>query len=232
VSFLLRRPGGHNSVRRPSAGAIPVQKPYSQACENNKEPILNVLRSAFEGIGQVLEIGAGTGQHAVHFARHLPQLIWHPTDLPEHLAGIRLWIDGAGLPNLAPPRPLDVNDARWVEGPIEGIFSANTTHILAWESVEAMFRGIGRHLAAGGRLCLYGPFNYGGCFTSDSNARFDEWLRLQDPASGIRDFEAIDRLARDTGLELLADHAMPANNRTLVWRKPRPATHRETPASP
>ena len=192
-------------------------KPYSAACEQNKEPILAVLREVFTEPGLILEIGAGTGQHAVHFARALPHLNWQPTDQAEYLPGIYQWITEAGLPNLHPPLALDVLSEPWPVTQVAGVFSANTTHIMGWPAVEGLFRGIGRVLQPGGAFCLYGPFNYEGRYTSASNAEFDVWLKQRDPASGIRDFADLDRLARDCGLHLRQDYPMPVNNRTLVW---------------
>ncbi len=193
-------------------------KPFAESCEQNREPILAVLREVFAASRQVLEIGSGTGQHAVYFAPELPHLSWQTADVPQHHAGIRLWLDEAALPNVLPPLALDVNDTGWHGGRYDAVFSANTLHIMSWPEVERFFAGIGAVLASGGVLAIYGPFNYGGHFTSPSNARFDAWLKARDPASGVRDFEAVDALAQAQGLALAQDFAMPANNRTLVWR--------------
>lgn len=197
-----------------------MHKPFSQACENNKRPILAVLREAFAGLTEVLEIGSGTGQHAVFFAAELPALRWQPSDRAENLPGIRAWCGEAALPNLLPVLELDVCQQPWPVAAADAVFSANTAHIMGWDGVEAMFAGVGGRLRPGGVFCLYGPFNYGGRYTSPSNAEFDTWLKSVDPVRGIRDFEAVDELARRTGLVLAGDHAMPANNRTLVWRRP------------
>ncbi len=196
-----------------------AHKPWSEACDRNREPILEVLREAFAGVTQVLEIGSGTGQHAVHFAAALPHLQWQPTDRPEHLAGIAAWRDEAALPNLREPRVLDVDDGQWPIGACDGLFSANTLHIMGWPSVENFFHGAGRVLQSGGVIAVYGPFRYGGRHTAPSNAQFDAFLRGRDPQSGIRDFEAVDALAAAQGFALIADHAMPANNRVLLWRR-------------
>lgn len=194
-------------------------KPFAESCEQNREPILAVLRDAFADRRDVLEIASGTGQHAVHFGAALPYLTWRTSELPANHAGIQAWLDEAGLGNVLPPIALDVDDADWPVGPVDAIFNANTVHIVGWPSVERLFAGIGRVLAPGGIVCLYGPFNYKGAFTSESNARFDAWLKARDPASGVRDFEAIDRLAQAQGLHLWQDIAMPANNRSLIWRR-------------
>jgi hypothetical protein len=178
----------------------------------------------------VLEIGSGTGQHAVYFAAHLPHLIWQPADLAENLPGIEGWRAeaargsaaagaSAGLPNLLPPLMLDVNQPQWPDTGADAVFSANTLHIMSWYEVRLFFAGVGRLLPATGVLAVYGPFNYGGRYTSESNARFDRSLRNRDPRSGIRDFEAVDALAAEQRLVLQRDVAMPANNRTLVWRR-------------
>lgn len=194
-------------------------KPYSEACERNRQPILEVLREVFADVHHVLEIGSGTGQHAVYFARHLPHLTWHASDRPEDHAGINAWVAEAALPNLRPPVALDVRDAQWPVPAVDAVFSANTLHIMDWHAVEAMFRGIARVLGPGGVLAIYGPFNYGGQFTSASNAAFDALLRARGVGSALRDVEAVHGLARDIGLTLWRDAAMPANNRLLVWRR-------------
>lgn len=194
-------------------------KPYSEACEKNQSAILEVLQSALSRQHHVLEIASGTGQHAVHFGRALPHLTWQTSELPHNHAGIRAWLDEAALPNVLPPVALDVTDAHWPAGVVDAIFNANTVHIVSEPEVERMFAGIARTLSAGGILCLYGPFNYHNKFTSESNARFDVWLKSRNPESGIRDFEVIDQLAKTHGLRLLQDVAMPSNNRTLVWQR-------------
>lgn len=194
-------------------------KPFSESCVQNREPILAVLREVFADRSDVLEVGSGTGQHAVYFGAELPHLVWQTADVPQHHAGIHLWLAEAQLANVLPPLALDVNLAGWRSGRYDAVFSANTLHIMSWSEVEKFFAGVGEVLEAGGILAVYGPFNYGGRFTSESNARFDAWLKASDPASGVRDFEAVDAQARAQGLSLLRDIAMPANNRTLVWRR-------------
>ena len=198
-----------------------TDKPYSESCEQNRTPILAVLRAVFADRQHVLEIGSGTGQHAVYFGAELPHLRWQTADVLAHHPGIEAWRTEAALPNVLPPLELDANETGWHAGRYDAVFSANTLHIMSVQEVEKCFTGIGQVLEPGGVLAIYGPFNYQGQFTSDSNARFDQWLKSRDPASGIRDFEAVDALARQQGLALLHDHAMPANNRTLVWTKSR-----------
>lgn len=196
-------------------------KQFSEACEQNKSPILAVLCETFRDARCVLEIGSGTGQHAVHFARHLPHLRWQPSDRQENHASINAWIGESSLANLSPPLELDVTAGDWPQQSFDGVFSANTTHIMNWPAVQCMFAGIGRLLADGGAFCLYGPFNYHNAYTSPGNARFDDWLRSRDPESGVRNFEDLDALARAAGMQLQADYEMPVNNRLLVWAKRR-----------
>ncbi|MGH8316501.1 MAG: DUF938 domain-containing protein [Steroidobacteraceae bacterium] len=193
-------------------------KPCSDACERNRDPILEVLRDHFADRRHVLEIGSGTGQHAVHFAAALPQLIWQTSDLAPSLPGIRLWLEEAGLPNLPQPIALDVTGP-WPHVRFDAVFTANTLHIMGWPEARALFATLPRVLAADAVLAVYGPFNYDGRFTSESNASFDTWLQQRSPHSGIRDFGAVDELARAIGFALIEDRAMPANNRTLVWQR-------------
>ena len=195
-----------------------MNRQFSAACGRNREPILAILRDAFADRRHVLEIGSGTGQHAVFFGAALPHLIWQTSDVPQNHPSIIAWQQEAGLANVLPPLALDVNED-WPQGPFDAVFSANTCHIMAWPEVQAMFAGIGRVLSMGGVVCIYGPFNYGGQFTGASNAQFDASLKAQAPHMGIRDFEAVNALAAAQGLALQADHAMPANNRLLVWRR-------------
>jgi SAM-dependent methyltransferase len=190
---------------------------FSDACERNKGPILEVLRTAFAGRTRVVEIGSGTGQHAVHFARHLSYLSWQPTDRAEYLPDLAERIAAEGPPNLASPVELDVLQEPWPALRGDAVFSANTLHIMSWPAVEALFAGLPRVLVQGGVLAIYGPFKYGGRFTTGSNAAFDAMLRERDPESGVRDFEAVNALAESAGARLQADHAMPANNQLLVW---------------
>lgn len=194
-------------------------KPYSPSCDENREPILAVIEPLFAAARGILEIGSGTGQHAVFFAAALPHLTWQTSDVAANLPGIQAWLDEAGLANLPPPLALDVTGP-WPDGAFDALFSANTTHIMPIDAVEAMFRGAGRMLPPGGRFALYGPFNVGGRFTSDSNRRFDAWLRAQDPRMGLRDLDELRGLAGQAGLRLADDQAMPANNRTLIWERP------------
>ena len=195
-----------------------MTKPFSEACERNKLPILVQLRTLFADARTVLEIGSGTGQHAAHFAAALPQLVWQASDVADNLPGIRQWINEARLSNLPAPLELDV-DRPWPAGRYDAIYSANTLHIMGWPQVQALFAALPQALRPLGLFSVYGPFNRGGAFSSDSNRSFDASLRAADPRRGIRDFEAVDALAQAAGLQLLADVAMPANNRLLTWRR-------------
>jgi cyclopropane fatty-acyl-phospholipid synthase-like methyltransferase len=196
-----------------------MTKPFSQSCENNKQYILDIIRDAFAAGDRVLEIGSGTAQHVVHFAQALPDIHWLPSDMPENLATVQQGLADCGLHNVAAPLALDVAQDVWPVSDVDGIFSANTLHIMSAAHVELFFRGVNRVLRPGGRLCVYGPFKYAGEFTTESNARFDDWLKARDARSGVRDFERVDALAQAAGLQLLADRAMPANNQLLAWGK-------------
>jgi trans-aconitate methyltransferase len=193
-------------------------KPFSPACERNRAPILAALREPFATRRQVLEIGSGTGQHAVHFAAALPHLTWQTSDVAAHLAGIRAWLADAALPNTPPPLELDVAGA-WPAARYDAAFTANTLHIMSWPEVQQLFEQLGSALTDDAILAVYGPFNEDGRFTSDSNAAFDASLRERAPHMGLRDVSAIDALARAIDLTLFADLPMPANNRTLLWRR-------------
>jgi cyclopropane fatty-acyl-phospholipid synthase-like methyltransferase len=196
-----------------------MDKPVAPSCARNQAPILAVLQPLLRQARSVLEIGSGTGQHAVHFAAAMPQLRWQASDRSEQLPGIGLWLDEAALPNTPAPIALDVAEGPWPDARFDAVFTANTLHIMGWPQVRALFEGVASVLAPGGVLAVYGPFNEGGEYTSPSNAAFDQWLKARDPQSAIRDVERVHALAQRIGLNLQADHAMPANNRLLVWRR-------------
>ena len=202
----------------------PTHKPFSESCEQNKHPILNAIQALLADKHRVLEIGSGTGQHAVFFARQMPHLRWQCSDQADYLKGIKLWLDEAALDNT--PQPiiqLDVSQDSWPvfdeSNQPDAIFSANAVHIMAWENVLDFFSNATALLPSKGLLILYGPFNYNGQYTSESNARFDSWLKQQNPHSAIRHFEELDKLAQQGGLTLRKDIEMPANNRILCWEK-------------
>ncbi|MCU7812754.1 MAG: DUF938 domain-containing protein [Candidatus Thiodiazotropha sp. (ex Notomyrtea botanica)] len=193
-------------------------KPFAESSEENKAPILKVLQRLFANTHSVLEIGSGTGQHAVHFASAMPYLNWQTSDVTDNHPGIQAWLDEANLPNLHYPLALDVKE-EWPDETYDGIFTANTMHIMSWHEVERCFEGAGQVLSSGGCFALYGPFNYGGHYSSESNWRFDGWLHARDPLSGIRDFDDLQALAELNGMVFSEDIEMPVNNRILVWRK-------------
>ncbi|MCR9105330.1 MAG: class I SAM-dependent methyltransferase [Gammaproteobacteria bacterium] len=192
--------------------------PFSQACENNKGPIYDVLSSVFADRRQVLEVGSGTGQHATFFAARMPHLLWQPTELAQNRTVLRPRCAAYEGSNLLPEQTLDVCAKPWPVAIPDALFTANTLHIMPWTSVEAFFARLATGRPEDFTMAVYGPFNYGGQYTSQSNARFDQWLHEQHPHSAIRDFEAVDALAEQAGLALLADNALPANNRLLVWK--------------
>ena len=194
-------------------------KPYSESCEQNREPILSVIKPILEAAGSVLEVGSGTGQHAVYFASMMPHLHWYTSDCASHLQGINLWIAEAGLGNVHAPFELDVSSSSWPLFDVDAIFSANSFHIMSELDAENMMAGSGLLLKAQGSLIIYGPFNYDGEYTSESNRRFDDWLKGGDPESGIKDFEWINELASQHGMTLVKDYEMPANNRILHFSK-------------
>ena len=193
-----------------------MKLPFAHAADENKQVIFDAVGAWLRG--HVLEIGSGTGQHAVYFAARQPVLTWQTSDLASNLSVIQAWIDDSGLDNLPPPIELDVN-SRWPETQYDTIYTANSFHIMDAEAVARCMDQCGQCLHAGGHLIVYGPFNYDGEYTSPSNARFDAMLRANDPGSGIRDFEWLDQLASRAAMTLQADIAMPANNRSLIWKK-------------
>lgn len=193
--------------------------PYSQASENNKGAILDVLRRHLQLAQTALEIGGGTGQHAVFFAENFPRLHWQSSDTPLAVETLYQRVARARLANLPDPIALDVNQQPWPVTDFDAIYTANSLHIMSEASVENFLSCLPNHLNPSALLLVYGPFKYQGEFTSESNARFDDWLKERDPHSGIRDFEWINDLAKQSGLILIEDNAMPANNQLLVWRR-------------
>ena len=196
-----------------------MTKPFSQSCENNKQPILQVIQTVFNKPATVWEIGSGTGQHACYFAKKLPHITWQTTDKEENRQGLDSWIEEANLKNLPTSLRLNVTDKTWPCQQIEALFTANTLHIMHWQDVENLFSRLENYLSEKAVGCIYGPFNYNGQFTNSSNEEFNQWLKMRDPESGIRDFEAIETLAKTAGLMLKNDYEMPANNRLLVFKK-------------
>lgn len=193
--------------------------PHASATERNRQPILDQLYGLYPKQGTVLEIGSGTGQHAVFFTQHLTGLYWQPTDKLENLAGLEARFAAEGNQRIRATLKLDVLSDPWPEHSYAAAFSANTAHIMPWEAVQAMVAGVAAHLVHGARFCLYGPFNVDGDFTSRSNAQFDAHLRHQDPQMGIRDMAAVESLSASHQMLLEQKIAMPANNFILVFSK-------------
>lgn len=194
-----------------------MYKPFSQACENNQEPIRQVLTLYLSDGATVLEVGSGTGQHGAYISGKHPEITWHTSDIAENLPGIKAWVEDEDRDNFLAPLELDINQPQWPHDLVDMLYSANTAHIMHWHEVEKLFAFAPSCLKPGGYFVLYGPFNYQGKFTSASNAQFNDWLKTQAPHRAIRDFEAVNLLAEQQGFDLVEDHAMPANNRTLVW---------------
>lgn len=194
-------------------------KPYSESCDQNQQPILEVVAPLLKDKKHVLEIGSGTGQHAVFFAEKMPNLIWQTSDREENHSGIKQWLAEAHLDNIRMPLVLDSSQEAWPELVVDAVFSANTTHIMHWPDVVNLFAGVGTILQPGGIFLLYGPFSYNNQYSSESNARFDLWLKERDPQSGVRNFQDLDALAKQAGMDFVHDYKMPANNQILYWQK-------------
>lgn len=196
-----------------------MPKPYSESCDQNKDPILTIISPLLSAHLKVLEIGTGTGQHAIYFAENMPHLTWYTSDCAPYLDGIRMWLDEAALANTVLPFEMNVSTSQWPEFEVDAIFTANTLHIMPFADVANFFSGVGELLESGGSLLIYGPFNYNGLYTSESNERFDHWLKSRDPLSGIKHFEEINTLANNNRLQLIMDYELPANNRILHFSK-------------
>jgi len=197
-----------------------MNKPFAQSCEDNKAVIFKHLDNLLENKHQLLEIGSGTGQHAVYFAENLPHIRWQPTELAENIAAIEMWMQDAALTNITKPEVLDVAAQQWpLKKEFDAAFTANTLHIMSINHVEKLFSGLGNVLSDGAIFISYGPFNYNGKFSSESNARFDLWLKDRDPVSGIRDVDELKAFANTANIDLVDDIEMPMNNRLLVWKK-------------
>lgn len=192
---------------------------FSQACENNKTPILQVLSRLLPHSQRVLEVGGGTGQHAVHFAKHLPYLTWQSSEQPAYLPDLNARIQQAALANLPAPLALDIRCSAYTAKKVDAIFTANTLHIMPWQVVERLFQRLDEFCLPEAALCIYGPFNYNGQFTSASNAAFNQQLQQRDPLMGIRNIEAVIALANQAGFSLQQDYPMPANNRLLHFSR-------------
>ncbi|MDH5632823.1 MAG: class I SAM-dependent methyltransferase [Gammaproteobacteria bacterium] len=192
---------------------------YAPACDRNREPILEVLRNALPASGSVLEVGSGTGQHAVWFAPVFPGLQWQPSDRVDNLDSIDAWREHENSANVLPAMELDLSRYAWPEQRYDAVVCINTIHIVSWELVQALIAGAGRSLRPGGVFYVYGPYRYRDRPLEPSNENFDQWLKDRDPLSGIREFETINDLAGIAGLEFVEDRSMPANNQSIWWRR-------------
>lgn len=205
--------------RKPVERQMQDSKQFAPACERNRSYILEVLKELLPQNGSLLEVGSGTGQHAAWFAPEFPGLLWQPTDTEENLPSIRAWCSETGAPNLCEPHTLDLSRYQWPVQEYDAIVCINTIHIVGWPLVQNLFSGAGSSLKTDGILYAYGPFRYRNRPLEPSNQNFDQWLKQRDPVSGIREFETVSELAVSHGLAFVEDRAMPANNRSICWRK-------------
>lgn len=196
-----------------------MKKPFAPSAERNRQPIREVLKEVLTGSGLLLEIGSGTGQHAAYLAKDFPFYEWQPTDLSEKLDDINTWVKESGADNILPALALDLSNPEWPVDKADAIVCINTIHIVAWLFVENLFHGAGRVLKPGGVMFVYGPYEYSDRPLEPTNVEFNEWLKMRDANSGIRKFEDVNALARENGLNLVDDIAMPANNRAIWWCK-------------
>ncbi|MGI9238239.1 MAG: DUF938 domain-containing protein [Woeseiaceae bacterium] len=194
------------------------EKPFSEAAANNAGSVLEILRHEFQDVTDVLEIGSGTGQHAVRFAAELGHLDWQTSDLEDNHSGIRAWLAEAGLANVRPPLTLDVRRAT-IGKKYDAVYSANTVHIMSFDAVSKMMPLVAKVLRPDGVFCLYGPFRRFGGFNTPSNAQFDAFLRQRDAEMGIRDLEVLDKLGAEHRMQRRSLYAVPSNNLVVVWQK-------------
>lgn len=194
-------------------------KPYSETAEENKTLVFPVIKPYLDGVSMALEIASGTGQELVYFAKMTPEIVWQPTDLSANVSGIAQWVNNAGLQNTLPPVALDVGHAEWPIDEIEFAYTSNSLHIMSWQHVKALFAGLGDMMKTHAYFCVYGPFSFAGKHVSDSNLRFDRYLKQRDPLSGVRDTEALKDLGENHGLFLRDSVEMPHNNNILIWQK-------------
>lgn len=196
-----------------------TEKMFSPAADRNKEPILDVLKEYIVGKGKLLEIGSGNGQHAVYFAEYFKNLTWITSDVKARQKDIKAWITESGLKNIQGPKVLQVGKDDFPKEPVNYVFTANTVHIMSWKEDKSLFKLLGKRLREGSLVFIYGPFNYGGKFTSESNENFNLWLKEINEKSGIRNFEDVLQVMNKVGFKILKDHEMPANNRMLVFER-------------
>lgn len=197
-----------------------INKPFAPSCERNQEPILEVLKGLIhEDDKHLLEIGSGTGQHAVFMAPHFPNLQWHTSELLENYTGIKQWLQESQITNIAQPIEFELGQTAFPDIDIDVVFTANTLHIMSSKNVKILITQLGENLKHGAQIIIYGPFNYQGKYTCQSNADFDVWLKDQEQHRGIRNFEVIVEMMQSQNIELINDNAMPANNRLIHFKK-------------
>ncbi|MEE2744452.1 MAG: DUF938 domain-containing protein [Bdellovibrionota bacterium] len=194
-------------------------KPYSAAVDRNKEPIYQIVKQYILPNKLLLEIGSGTGQHAVYFAEKFSSLSWVTSDVEENHSAIKEWLLEAKLKNIKGPETLKIGVDDFPKKAFDYVFTANTLHIMSWKENKTLFKLLGKRLREGSLTFIYGPFNFGGTFTSESNEDFDKFLKDRDPKSGIRNFEDVSKAMSAAGFKLLKDYEMPSNNRLLVFER-------------
>ena len=193
---------------------------HAPATQRNRDAILAVLRDVLPATGIVLEVASGSGEHVIHFARHLPDLTFQPSDpMAESLESVAAWVGSSGVANVLPPRRLDVTERPWPVEAADAILCINMIHIAPWAATEGLLAGAATLLRQGAPLYLYGPYKRGGRHTADSNQAFDDQLRAQNPAWGVRDLEKVADLAESLGLSAPSITDMPANNLSVVFRR-------------
>ncbi len=195
------------------------EKPYAISCDRNSAPILEVLKEYLKDYKKLVEMGAGTGQHAIYMAPHFPELEWYLLDQKDRHEGIKTWLHDFPRANVKGPIEYSIGENDWPISDCDVVFTSNTLHIVSWEKDLQFFDDLTNALSSGGLFMAYGAFNYNGDFSSESNKKFEEWLKERDPASGIKDFEKVKAELEKRDFELVKDHEMPSNNRLLVFKK-------------
>ena len=197
-----------------------MTKPFSPSSERNQEPILEVLKKLLSPKHKkLLELGSGTGQHAIYLAPKFPELSWTCSDLEQNHHGIKLWLEDCPAANINGPISYEIGKHSFPDKNYDVVFSANTFHIMSWDKVKLFIQECGINLKPEALVIIYGPFNYNGSYSSESNTKFDIWLKDRNPESAIRDFEAVSEEMEKAGLKLQEDFSMPANNRILAFRR-------------
>jgi cyclopropane fatty-acyl-phospholipid synthase-like methyltransferase len=193
--------------------------PVAEACLRNQEPIANALKNILVETKTVLEIGSGTGQHAVFICKQMPELVWQPSEMPERVVEVEAWRKAEQLSNVLPCKAIDVLQNDWqLTSSYDAVFTANTVHYISWEKVEALLSGASLNINSGGKFVVYGPFNKEQQYTSEGNRGLDQWLKSRDSDSGIKDIEDFAKLAKKYKFEFIESIQMPANNLMLNFQ--------------